>query len=159
MWLIIAFVFVHCFNLINSLTTGTKRHLLEDDSDDDTVNESLEEAREKIVDMIDSIFGGECLTDNHCSPVLAFCDRSEGFTGSFGIDGECRPSIWIWVLSLILLLILFSACLCCICCGIFSCIIDSCRSFCRRKMYTPAPRSWDRGEMSSSFTRPVKYMN
>ena len=63
--------------------SAPNRKLLDDD--DKTINEVFEECKEDLTDLIDSIFGEECLSDSGCAPLVAFCDRSQGFSGSLGL--------------------------------------------------------------------------
>eukprot|EP00092_Neocalanus_flemingeri_P010067 GFUD01010849.1.p1 GENE.GFUD01010849.1~~GFUD01010849.1.p1 ORF type:complete len:139 (-),score=26.24 GFUD01010849.1:117-533(-) len=118
-FLINAFLF-QCFILMVSTGTAANQSLLEDGDDDQTIDGSIGELKEQLDDCIDSVFGGECVKDEHCAPWLAFCDTNEGFTGNLGIAGECRPIIWAWVIIDSLLLFLITVCIFCICCAVSS---------------------------------------
>ena len=61
---------------------AANRKLLIDD--EKTINQVFEESKEGLTNIIDSVYGEECMTDRGCAAVLAFCDRREGFSGSLG---------------------------------------------------------------------------
>merc|ERR1711892_138554 len=77
------FVLIQCFMVWGSIHSASYRKLLDDD-DVKTINQVFEDSKEDLTNLIDSIFGEECLSDSGCAPLIAFCDRNEGFSGSLG---------------------------------------------------------------------------
>lgn len=121
-----------CITMVAYSASAGGRHLLEDKE----VQDAIDQVEKDFNNLVDSIWGGKCVTDDQCAAYVSFCDKDAGITG---IDGECRPTWWIWVVVGVLLLLLLSACICCIClCSCCSCLLDCLCCCCRNKGYSPA---------------------
>merc|ERR1711892_571829 len=151
-------VLIQCFMVWGSIHSASYRKLLDDD-DVKTINQLFEDSKEDLTNFIDSIFGEECLSDSGCAPLIAFCDRNEGFSGSLGIDGECRPSIWIWIIIISIVIFLIIACMWCIVCGICSSMMNRCRGLQRSRGH-PRARSISKREVSLMCDpKSIRYYN
>jgi len=110
---------------------------------EDDINKNIDEAGKEINGFFKSIWGGTCVTNDQClaPPVIAYCDKKEGvvgsITGGFG-DGECRPSIYLWLIIAAIAFLMLVSCICCLCCTCCSCILDCLCCCCRNKGYSPA---------------------
>jgi len=115
------------------------------DLTEEEVNNGLENAGEEINGFFKKIWGGVCISNDQClaAPYIAYCNREDGqaakFTGGLiKADGECRPSIYLWIILAVILLLLVGACVCCCVCSICSCLLDFLCCCCRNKGYSPA---------------------
>jgi len=128
-----------CMTLVVFAGTAGSRQLL-DDSD---LNNAIDDAQKELNGLIESVWGGKCLTDDQCASFVAYCDKTQGASAALGLglDGECRPSIWVWIILGAIVLLFLGSCICCICCGICSCILDCLCCCCRDKGYSPANTS------------------
>ena len=72
---------VQMFWIICELSLGLRKLL---NSDDEDLSDIFESFKDSILSFLDSIVGKECLTDSGCAKLVAFCDRSQGFSGSLG---------------------------------------------------------------------------
>ena len=101
------------------------------DTEDD-INKAYDDAERELRGIMDKFYGGVCVTDAQCLDTIAFCDHKAGVTGEAasalglgnigGVDGQCRPNIWIWIVMAGIVLLFMGACICCICCGLCSCL-------------------------------------
>ena len=79
-------------------------------STDDDIDRAVEEAKEGIADFLTSIWGKVCLVDANCVKYVAYC---RSVKGGFGIIGQCRPNIGLWlVVAVIVILVLICSCVC-----------------------------------------------
>ena len=125
-------------NVINPLFVLASRELL--DTQDD-INNAFDDAKEEIDDFFASFWGKKCLTDTNCMSAVAYCDREVGITAGIAgiaVDGECRPTIWVWLVLAVIALLLVGSCVCCIICGLCKCLYNCLCCCCRDKGYTPA---------------------
>jgi len=102
----------------------------------------IRDAEKEIMNTIDSIWGGSCVTDDQCLQFISHCKRSS----TIQPIGECALNWWSWlILGLIVLLIVGSCAGCCLlqCCCLYKCcqfIFDCLCCCCRNKGYSPANR-------------------
>ncbi|XP_023342104.1 uncharacterized protein LOC111711878 [Eurytemora carolleeae] len=105
--------------------------------------EDEKEFEKEVSGVIDSLWGGICVTDSSCLEYVSYCHRET----SISVTGQCRLIWYSWlVLGLAALLILSAlvACICCPCCFLYACcsgILDCLCGCCRTKGYSPANRS------------------
>jgi len=131
LFILLDLVFV---SMVAYSATAGSRNLLQDNSND--FSDGLDKVEADLNSFMDSIWGGKCVTNDQCAAYVSFCNKEAGITF---VDGECRPTWWIWVVVGVLLLLLLSACVCCIClCSCCSCLLDCLCCCCRNKGYTPA---------------------
>ena len=109
---------------------------------DSDLKHAIDDAQQKLNGLIDSIWGGKCINDDQCAAFVGYCDKTKGFSGSLGLDGQCRPSILVWIILSASVLLFFGCCIFLkICCGICSCILDCLGRCFRDKGYYPRSSS------------------
>ena len=64
--------------------------------DNDDINDALANAQDEFNGLIDSFWGGKCIKDDQCISYVAYCDKTQGLSGSLGkiLDGvfvQYRP--------------------------------------------------------------------
>ena len=50
------------------------------------MNDVIEDAQKELNGLIDSIWGGKCLTDDQCLAVVGYCDKTQGASASLGLS-------------------------------------------------------------------------
>lgn len=101
----------------------------------DDINKAFSDAQEDINGFFASFWGKKCVVNDNCLQHMAYCDKDAGITG---LDGECRPNIWVWLVLAVIALLLVGSCVCCIICGLCKCLYNCLCCCCRDKGYTPA---------------------
>jgi len=104
----------------------------------------IKDAEQEVMNFIDTVWGGACVTDDACLQFVSHCQKSTELLGA--VVGECRLNWWSWlILGLLVLLIVGSCAGCCLlqCCCLYKCcqmIFDCLCCCCRNKGYSPANR-------------------
>ena len=101
----------------------------------DDINKAFGDAKDEIDGFFATVVGKACVLDDNCMKHVSYCEKSEGFTG---VDGQCRPNIWVWLVLAGVLLLLVGSCVCCLLCGLCKCLYNCLCCCCRDKGYTPA---------------------
>ena len=102
---------------------------------EDDINEAFADAKDEIDGFFASFWGKICVVDENCMKYVAYCDRKTGLTG---VDGQCRPNIWVWLVLAGIAILLIGSCVCCLLCGLCKCIYDCLCCCCRDQGYAPA---------------------
>jgi hypothetical protein len=138
--LVSVLVFLSSLALAAHAGSRYRREVTEDD-----INDELEKAGGEIDGFFKKIWGGTCITNDQCLlvPYVAYCDRSEGAASALtgGLlqgDGQCRPSIYLWIVLGLLIILFLGACICCCLCSCCSWLLDCLCCCCRNKGYSPA---------------------
>merc|ERR1712203_84017 len=103
---------------------------------EDDVNQAFKDAKDEIDDFFAKFWGKVCVSDGNCLDYLAYCYKNESKV--LGVDGQCRPSIWVWLVLAAIAILLVGSCVCCLLCGLCKCIYDCLCCCCRDQGYAPA---------------------
>jgi len=117
----ISIMFLLSLAVVVSARTASRELL---DAQDD-INRAFGDAKDEIDGFFASFWGQRCVTDDGCMKYVAYCDKDAGITAGItgiGVDGECRPNIWVWLVLAGIALLLVGSCVCCLLCGLCKCL-------------------------------------